>query len=232
MTTVVVGASGGIGNALARAIAASGEAVIATGRSKRPEPADQMNCAILDATDESAVEDFFKHIPSIDRVIVATGFLHSDQRGPEKRLRQFDQDFFAQNIAANTIPAMLVAKHAQKVLLKSPKPVFAALSARVGSISDNQLGGWYSYRASKAALNMLIRCLAIEWQRLVPESIVVSLHPGTVDTALSAPFQGNVNPEKLFSPEFSAERLLSVLNGLTADSSGRHFAWDGTEVPA
>ncbi len=107
---------------------------------------------------------------------------------------------------------------------------FAALSARVGSISDNRLGGWYGYRASKAALNMMIRNLAIEWSRKNDRSIIVALHPGTVDTGLSVPFQGNVPPGKLFDPGRAARQLLAVLDALKPADSGKIFAWDGAEI--
>ena len=108
--------------------------------------------------------------------------------------------------------------------------IFAALSARVGSISDNQLGGWYAYRASKAALNMIIKTAAIEVRRRNPHAIVVGLHPGTVDSDLSKPFQGNVPEGKLFTPDFAAGKLLTVLEGLAPAQTGRCFGWDGEEI--
>lgn len=112
------------------------------------------------------------------------------------------------------------------------RSVFASISARVGSIEDNRLDGWYSYRASKAALNMLLKTFSIELKRLAPSAICVGLHPGTVDTALSKPFQGNVAPGKLFSRAKSAGHLLQVINGLTPADSGAVFAWDGSRIPA
>jgi NAD(P)-dependent dehydrogenase (short-subunit alcohol dehydrogenase family) len=111
------------------------------------------------------------------------------------------------------------------------RAVFAALSARVGSIGDNRLGGWHSYRASKAALNMILRNLAVELGRTHPQAVVAGLHPGTVDTGLSAPFQRGVKPEKLFTADHSAERLLTVLERLTPADSGGVFAWDGQRIP-
>lgn len=132
----------------------------------------------------------------------------------------------------NTVGPALVAKHFLPLLPRDRRAIFAALSARVGSTSDNRLGGWHSYRASKAALNMILRNLAIELVRSHPQAIVAGLHPGTVQTRLSEPFQRGVQPEKLFTPEHSAGRLLSVLDGLAPADSGGVFAWDGTVIPA
>jgi len=121
----------------------------------------------------------------------------------------------------------MTAKYFVPLLRRDEKAVFAALSARVGSISDNRLGGWYAYRASKAALNMVLKTLAIEIGRRFKNQIIVGLHPGTVDTDLSKPFQGNVPEGKLFTAEFSAEKLLDVVDGLSAEDSGNLFDWAG-----
>jgi NAD(P)-dependent dehydrogenase (short-subunit alcohol dehydrogenase family) len=128
---------------------------------------------------------------------------------------------------AEALAPALLAKHLIPLMPKDQRAVFAALSARVGSIGDNRLGGWYSYRASKAALNMLLRCTAIEAKRRWPKLVVVGLHPGTVDTPLSQPFQARVPDGKLFTPEFSARSLLQVIDGLTPADSGNVYAWDG-----
>ena len=133
--------------------------------------------------------------------------------------------------AVNAIGPALVAKHVLPLLPRQGKSVFAALSARVGSISDNRLGGWYGYRASKAALNQLIRTLAIELARQRKDAVCVALHPGTVDSALSRPFQGGVSENKLFAPAFAAERLLSVIDEIDASASGQLLAWDGQVIP-
>ena len=124
-----------------------------------------------------------------------------------------------------------MAKHLLDLLVQGHKSVFGALSARVGSIDDNRLGGWHSYRASKAALNMLLRTCAIELVRRNPTAICVSLHPGTVDTALSKPFQTNVPQGKLFTPEFAATQLLQVVERLDVTANGGFFAWDGQQIP-
>ena len=117
------------------------------------------------------------------------------------------------------------------LLPRTGKSVIAALSARVGSISDNRLGGWYAYRASKAALNQVLRTASVEVARRWREAVIVGLHPGTVATGLSEPFRGNVRPEQLFTAEYSAGRLLAVIDGLGAGDSGGCFAWDGSAVP-
>jgi NAD(P)-dependent dehydrogenase (short-subunit alcohol dehydrogenase family) len=132
--------------------------------------------------------------------------------------------------AVNAIGPALVAKHFVPLLPNEDRCVFAALSARVGSITDNRLGGWYGYRASKAALNMLIKTLAIELARTRPEAICVALHPGTVDTGLSKPFQKGVASDRLFSTDSTAAQLLEVIERLEPDQSGRCFAWDGAEI--
>ena len=130
----------------------------------------------------------------------------------------------------NTIGPVLLAKHFLPLMRSGSKSVFVALSARVGSISDNRLGGWSSYRASKAALNMLLRTASIEHKRRHPESVIVALHPGTVDTRLSAPFQRGVPEGKLFTPAYSVERLLDVIDGLRPADTGGFFAWDGQPI--
>ena len=140
-------------------------------------------------------------------------------------------DHLLRDYRINTVGPALVAKHFLPLLPRDRRAVFAALSARVGSISDNRLGGWHSYRASKAGLNMILRNLAVELARSHPQAVVAGLHPGTVATDLSAPFQKGVRPEKLFTPAYSAERLLAVLDGLTPADSGGVFAWDGARIP-
>jgi NAD(P)-dependent dehydrogenase (short-subunit alcohol dehydrogenase family) len=124
-----------------------------------------------------------------------------------------------------------VAKHALPLLPKAGKSVFAVISARVGSIEDNRLGGWYGYRASKAALNQFTRTMAIELLRQKREAVCVALHPGTVDTPLSRPFQSGVKAEKLFTPLHAAECLLTVIDGLTPADNGQLLAWDGQRIP-
>ena len=145
-------------------------------------------------------------------------------------MRELDAGKLARVFAINAAGPALVAKHFLPNLRKGSKTAFAALSARVGSIGDNRLGGWYAYRASKAALNMLLKTLSIEQARQRPDSIIVGLHPGTVNTELSSPFTKRTPAAKLFTPEVSAGHLLNVLDGLTPEDSGGVFAWDGQRV--
>jgi NAD(P)-dependent dehydrogenase (short-subunit alcohol dehydrogenase family) len=213
---VVIGASGGIGAALVKATGAIAFC--------RPE---------VDLTDEASIKAAAARIKAehgtIDVVIVATGVLHSDGIEPEKTWTRLNPAVMAQVFAVNTIGPALVAKHFLPLLAKGRKSVFAALSARVGSIGDNGLGGWISYRASKAALNQVIRTFSIELKRKNPDAICIGLHPGTVNTGLSEPFQGSA-PKAIFSPDEAADYLLSVINGVTTDDTGDVFDWAGQRI--
>ena len=219
-TAVIIGANGGIGSALADALEADCRVI----RLGRP---------MIDLMDENSIEAAARALAdktiSPELVIVATGVLHSENKGPEKSLRELDPDWMMLNYRINAVGPALVAKHFLPLMPKDRRICFAALSARVGSISDNRLGGWHSYRASKAALNMLIRNLAIEWHRKNAASIIVGLHPGTVETPLSAPFKGNPAHDRFAAPD-AARQLLAVLEGLTPDQSGQLFAYDGALI--
>lgn len=228
-SAVVIGASGGIGQAFETALIEEGafDAVYGFARSR----AGSLH---LDLLDEASIAAAATHVagrapPTL--VIIATGLLHAGGHGPEKALRDLDPDWLAKVFAVNTIGPALVAKHFLPIMPRSGRAVFAVLSARVGSIADNRLGGWHGYRASKAALNMLVRNLAIEERRRNDRTVVVALHPGTVDTALSRPFQGNVQPERLFKPERAALQLLDVIDELKAADSGKLFDFEGKEIP-
>ena len=164
-------------------------------------------------------------------MIVATGLLHDADLAPEKSLRALDAEDLARAFAINTIGPALVAKHLLPVLPRQGKAVFAVLSARVGSIADNRTGGWYGYRASKAALNQVVRTLAIELRRTRPDAIVVALHPGTVATSLSAPFRDGITPGRRLTPDVAAGRLLDVIETLAPADSGGFIAWDGAPIP-
>lgn len=227
-SAVIIGASGGIGGAFEAALIEEGAFDVVHGFA-RSRSGDQF----LDLLDEPSIAAAAAHVakgPSPTLVIVATGLLHAGEAGPEKALRDLDPAWLAQVYAINAIGPALVAKHFLPIMPKTGRIVFAALSARVGSISDNRLGGWHGYRASKAALNMLVRNLAIEERRRNDRSIVVTLHPGTVDTALSRPFQTNVQPGRLFDPERAALQLLDVIEELKVTDSGKLFDFEGAEV--
>jgi NAD(P)-dependent dehydrogenase (short-subunit alcohol dehydrogenase family) len=233
---VVIGASGGIGRAFVEALASRDGVARVTALSRRPAAVGhpRVTTGRIDLLDETSIASAAAACarPAPRLVICAAGILHDDGLQPEKSLRELDPARLARVLAVNAIGPALVVKHFAPLLPRQGKGVIALLSARVGSISDNRLGGWYGYRASKAALNQLVRTASIEIARNWRDALVVGLHPGTVDTALSAPFRGNVSPAKLFTPEFAAASLLKVLDGLTAGDSGRCFAWDGREVPA
>ena len=231
---VIFGASGGIGAALAAAVAASGRyaQVWAGSRGGTAAPAGTTPF-IFDLTDEASIAAAASRIGAdVTLAIVATGVL-SDGPGfqPEKSLKAQDPAAYARAFAINATGPALIGKHFLPLLPRRERAVFAALSARVGSISDNRLGGWHAYRASKAALNMILRNFAIELARTHPQAVVAALHPGTVATELSAPFTGKGEGPRLFSPEEAAGYLLGVIDGLTSTESGQAFAWDGQPIP-
>jgi NAD(P)-dependent dehydrogenase (short-subunit alcohol dehydrogenase family) len=214
MTTLVVG-QGGIGRAFA-------DALPSALRWSRPR---------VDVTDEMSVSRAAALIEQVDLAIVTTGLLHDATQQPERALKQLDPANLMRSFTINTLGPAIVAKHLIPKMPRDRRAVFAVLGARVGSIGDNRTGGWHSYRASKAALVMLLKTIAIETVRTHPQAIIVTLHPGTVDTAMSKPFQASVSPEKLFTPQQSAAYLLDVIAKLTPADSGGHFAWDGTRIP-
>ncbi|MDP2261046.1 MAG: SDR family NAD(P)-dependent oxidoreductase [Caulobacter sp.] len=219
---VVVGAGGGIGGALAQALAASG----------RFATVHALRRADLDLEDEASIAAAAARLTAPPRlVIVATGLLQGQGVTPEKALRAVDPAALLKGYAVNAVGPVLVAKHFTPLFPRAGKTVFAALSARVGSLGDNRLGGWHGYRASKAALNMLLRNVAIELARTRPEAVCLALHPGTVDTGLSAPFQTGVPGVRLFTPAFSAARLLEVIDRRGTEDSGGVFDWADKPVP-
>jgi len=237
MNAVVIGAGGGIGGAFVKHLSRDPSICVVHALSRTGQKFDMPNVSsgVIDIEDEESLEQAAKRISSQGEcrlVIVATGILHASasKQGPEKDWRRLDAEWLSRVYRINTIGPMLCAKHFLPMLPKDRKGVFAALSARVGSISDNNLGGWYGYRASKAALNQAIRTFSIELTRKNSHAICVGLHPGTVDSSLSKPFQSGVPQEKLFSPDVSVGHLLSVIDGLSSADSGHLFAWDGERI--
>ncbi len=234
---VVFGASGGLGGAFVRALAAEERiAVVDAFARSAMASTGKIRAHELDLLDAEAVAAAAHKIGAegpLDLVLVATGLLHDEAAGiaPEKSWRQLDAERLLASFRVNAVGPALVAKHFLPMLARDRKAIFAALSARVGSIEDNRVGGWYAYRSSKAALNQLLRTASVELARRWPKAVCVGLHPGTVDTRLSAPFQGNVPAGKLFAADDAAERLLAVLDGLGPRDSGGLYAWDGERVP-
>ena len=232
----VVGAGGGIGAALSAALLAHPGVATVYALSRQALPAAPRQVPVTaDLLDEDSLARAAARLREdgpLDLVIVATGVLQDAQTAPEKRWESLHASTLAHSFAVNAIGPALCARHFLPLLRTDAKSVFAALSARVGSIEDNRRGGWYGYRASKAALNMLLKSLALELTRRAPAALCVGLHPGTVDTALSKPFQRAVPEQQLFTPAQSARCLLEVLDGLQDSDTGGVFAWDGSRVPA
>lgn len=222
---VVIGATGGIGAALADRLDAQADVTV--------HRLSRSGNAAIELTDISSIDDAVAGVlagPPITSVFIATGMLHNGSRGPEKSLKEMDADWLQQQFAVNAIgPALLLSRLLPR-LPRDRRVMVAALGARVGSISDNRTGGWYGYRAAKAALHQFIRTASIEWARSHPQGILVALHPGTVASALSAPFTARRAPQSLLTPAQSAAALLDVADGLTPAQSGRIFDWKGEEI--
>lgn len=215
---LVIGATGGIGAALASALAGRGVEVTALSRRRDG----------LDVTDTASVERVLGAQTGVfDLILVATGILAPKGMAPEKSLAQIEAGTMAEVLAINAIGPALILRHVPRLLPRQGRSVVAVLTARVGSIGDNQMGGWYSYRASKAAANQVIRTAAIEIGRRYREAAVLALHPGTVAT----PFTENYPGHRKLAPETAAENLLRVIDGIGAEQSGRFFDWAGEEVP-
>ena len=236
LNVIVIGATGGIGKALINTLNASTQVahIFALSREAAQVSSPKIHNMAFDFTDEAHIAKIAQDLKSkgpFDLVILATGFLHGPNISPEKSLKTMTTQGFETNFAINIIGPALTAKYFLPLMRKDQKSVFAALSARVGSISDNRIGGWYAYRASKAALNMVIKTLAIEHGRRFKDCIIMGLHPGTVDTALSKPFQGNVPEGKLFTTKDSAQKLLSVIDGAAMTESGYLLDWAGAKIP-
>lgn len=216
-SVLVVGASGGIGQALVNELNLRGKAVTSLSRSTGQ----------FDITNENSIRDAMDHLVGpFDTIIVATGALAIGSNKPEKAIKSLDPIVVAEQFALNATGPALVLKHALQHMPRDRKSVFAALSARVGSIGDNRLGGWYSYRASKAALNQLIHTASIEVARSHKHAVCVTLHPGTVDTKLSSQYRNSA----AVSACQAASHLLDVLVELSPSQSGGFFDYAGTEV--
>ena len=229
MNIVIAGASGAIGQALKNLLEDQGHQIFTISRSgtpsdqhfmtdlSQPQPLDQLKAFLVQAAP--------------DVVICCSGMLHREGQMPEKALAQLSAEWLHDSVDANILPHIHLAQALAPLVTRNHPIKWISLSAMVGSLSDNQLGGWYSYRMCKAALNMFIKNLSIEWGRKSPDSIVVAQHPGTTDSELSKPFQAHVAADHLFCPELTATRLVDVMHGLNHSQHGKLLHWDGCILP-
>lgn len=230
---VVIGASGALGKEFVTQFAKDENVaqLFAFSRSKTTFDNDKIISHFIDLEDEKYIKEAAAKCPNnLDYVIIATGLLHDQSLMPEKALRDLSKDKFEKLFSVNTIGPALLAKHFLPKLNKEQKSIFAAISARVGSISDNKLGGWYAYRASKSALNMILKNAAIEISRSNKKAIILGLHPGTVDSNLSKPFQGAVQEHKLFTPQYSVTKMREVLQNASLADSGSVIDFDNIKI--
>ncbi|MFC3121232.1 SDR family NAD(P)-dependent oxidoreductase [Agaribacter flavus] len=236
---LVVGASGGIGRAVVDNLSKdpSYTAINAVSRQKKLHHTDTRVTHIALDSNEEAIASFIQQIKGMGErfhaVYICTGVLHTGGDGklkPEKRLEDMHEVQFLEYFRINTVLPSLWLKHLVNVMHKD-YAVIALITARVGSIEDNHLGGWYGYRSSKAALNMVIKSAAVEYARRSPNTRLLSYHPGTVDTGLSKPFQSRVKPEKLFTPAFTANQLVALTQALELEDSPYFLDWAGKPIP-
>ena len=221
---VVAGGTGAIGNAIADQLSQIGFSdIIKFGTKTSPA---------IDFNDENSILESVEYIQKKNKPISvffdATGILHHNNSMPEKTFKNIEFEFAKKNFLINVIGPALLIKHFVPLLDKEEKSVFASLSAKVGSISDNGYGGWYSYRASKAALNQLIKTASIEMKVKNKKAVIVALHPGTVKSSLSKPFQKT--NLKIQNPEESAKHLIKIINSIDQSQTGKFFNWDGSEI--
>tara|TARA_B100000482_G_scaffold122349_1_gene88473 strand:+ start:33 stop:755 length:723 start_codon:yes stop_codon:yes gene_type:complete len=232
----VIGSNGAIGNSISENLLKDDivDCIYKFSRRINDKDTDKVKNFVVDIEDEDSIKEAVQSLPDnikFDLVFVATGILHNDDDiFPEKSIRDINSIKLKKVLLVNTIGPTLVGKYFIPLLQKGTKSTFAFLSARVGSITDNKLGGWYSYRASKTALNQIIKNFSIEVKRTNPDAIFVGLQPGTVKSYLSKPFEKNVKDNKLFTPDYSAKKLLEVIAKLEIKDTGKIFAWNGEEI--
>ncbi|MDR9826561.1 SDR family NAD(P)-dependent oxidoreductase [Vibrio sp. FNV 38] len=255
MTILIIGGSGGIGRALVEYYVHQGEKVYATYFQNKPHASQvslslehlslehsshahssnasspKVRWILCDVTNEQSIVELAQHVPEVDILINCVGLLHDDSHRPEKSIRELDTNFFLRNIERNTLPTLLLAKHFAPHFKGKRPTSFVSLSAKVGSIEDNQLGGWVSYRASKAALNMCLKTLAIEWKVSLPHCCVFAFHPGTIDTSLSAPFRARIPIGQRHSPDWLATNLAMLITSLNSTDSGKFYDYSGRILP-
>ncbi|ASP40286.1 cell-cell signaling protein CsgA [Bacterioplanes sanyensis] len=235
--TLIAGSHGGIGQALLQTQLQRGPVISI---SRQPQPAQltppaghvwqHIQADLSDPASVAAVQTQLAEQP-IARVFACSGILHDAQHQPEKSLSQLHSEWLLTSMRSNVLSHVHLAQALSKQVSKRSPVHWLSLSAKVGSIEDNGLGGWYSYRMSKAALNMWIKNLSIEWQRKSPDSIVAAVHPGTTDTELSKPFQSRLAQDQLYSAELTAQRLSRVMDELSPAQHGKLLFWDGSILP-
>lgn len=237
-TILILGATGGIGGALLDLLLDEQPSAtfLATYNKSRPALThSRVTWIQCDVSSEDSIAELAEKLRhqgiQLNWVLNTVGILHVEDKRPEKSITQFDADFFMTNMQVNCMPTLLLGKHLMRNMDKSKQGIFLTVSAKVGSISDNYLGGWYSYRCSKSALNMALKTVSLEFQRTLPKVSVAAVHPGTTESALSGPFTKNTAPEKLFSPVQTAAYIYDVILGLNPSVTGRFWSWDASELP-
>ena len=221
---LLAGASGAIGSSLYSSIESMGADILAISSKTGYDMQ-------LDLTKEYSIEKLRGHLSYTfipDVIICCSGILHNDDFLPEKKLADFSSEWFFKSAEMNIISHVNLAKAVDPLIEKNKSVIWVSLSAMVGSISDNKLGGWYTYRMTKAALNMFVRGLSIEWHRKAKDSAVVAIHPGTTDSQMSKPF--SIRKDKLYSPQLTADRIISVIESLSAGDTGSFINWNGNEI--
>lgn len=234
MNILIIGGSGGIGlSVLKDCLRHYPDAdVIATYHDRNIDfQHPRLQWRRLDVTSESDIQAFSQSTPPLNIIINAVGFLHSDIHRPEKSIQEFNCELFEKNISLNTLPSILIAKYFEKSLKAAKGNTFyIVLSARIGSIKDNNVGGWISYRISKAALNMAMKTISIEWKYKLPRCCILLFHPGTTDTQFSKPFQKNLPKHQVHSSAVTSESLLMLIKKSTPSDTGQFISFDGTEI--
>ena len=234
INVAVIGSSGAIGKAFLDAYIQDKNIsnIYSMSRTEVKSEDERVTHLNIDVTDEASIKAAASKIGDarLDRLIVATGILHTEMFGPEKSIKDIKIENFVKIFSVNTFGPALIGKYFLPLMTKDQKSIVAFLSARVGSISENKLGGWYAYRASKSALNQIIKNFSIEAKRTNSSGIIIGLQPGTVKSKLSEPFQKNVKKGKLFLPEDSVDSLIKVIENVMQNDSGKIFDWEGEEI--
>mgnify|MGYP000745962907 CR=1 FL=1 len=233
MNSIVIGANSAIATAIINQLAPLNENLIAVSRNAFDSHHENIKSIICDYSEKEITKAASQiaqlQLSSIDRIYICNGILHSESIHVEKRIEDIDPNAFLSVINANTLTPILWLQALFPLIQKQQCKVIV-FSARVGSISDNRLGGWYSYRASKAALNMLLKNASLEFAKRAKGIKILAFHPGTTDTNLSKPFQKNVAKGKLFTPEFVAQQLETIVNQIQADGQLSYLDWQGKEM--